>query len=142
MLHTYSLTTALSSAFGSGKRVLFRCGDKFTGSYHIAATTNKATIGAYGGCQNTTANRPVLQNSSGITLAFNNQTPPAGVPTDIRVADLDFEDGTTTATAITNWVQSGHGSNARLTLYNLKCEALKYCYETDDATESGVIQST
>src|SRR5262249_43152757 len=70
LLQTYSINTALGSAFGSGKRVLFRCGDRFSGGYTIGSSVTKASIGAYGGCGKSTANRPLFPKSSGTTLSF------------------------------------------------------------------------
>jgi len=132
-LQTYSLNTALSSAFGSNRRVLFRCGDKFSGSYTIGAGTNKASIGAYGGCENSTANRPIFQNSGGTTIQFipNN-------PTDIRIADIDFEDGTKSAQAIGN---GGGLGETQIALYNLNCNGMAGCYFMNQATQSGIISS-
>jgi hypothetical protein len=132
-LQTYSITTALNAAFGSGKRVLFRCGDKFIGNYGIGAGVNKASIGAYGGCEGTSADRPVFQNSSGDTISF---TP--NKPTDIRIADIDFEDGTKTAQAIAN---GGGLGEVQITLYNLNCSGMAACFYMNQATQSGIIQS-
>jgi hypothetical protein len=134
-LQTYILGTALSSAFGSGKRVLFRCGDKFTGRYTIGANVSKASIGAYGGCENSTSNRPVFQNSSaGVqTISFTPNN-----PTDIRIADIDFEDGTRSASAIGN---GGGLGETQITLYNLDCNGMNACYGMNQATQSGIIAS-
>src|SRR5262249_61126450 len=46
LLQTYSINTALGSAFGSGKRVLFRCGDRFSGGYTNGASGTKGSTGA------------------------------------------------------------------------------------------------
>jgi len=134
LLQTNSISTALGSAFGSNRRVLFRCGDRFNGSYGIGSNVNKASIGAYGGCENSTSNRPVFQNSGGYTITFmpNN-------PTDIRIADIDFEDGTRSATAITN---GGGLGETQITLYNLNCNGMDGCFYMNQATQSGLIQST
>jgi len=141
VLQQSNIGTVLSSKLASGKRVLLKCGDTFTGGGSIAAATTKATLGAYGGCENTATNRPVLSNPGGTTLQFNEQTPPT-VPTDIRITDLDFEDGTGTGQATYPYVQSGYGLTVQLTFYNLKCAGAKWCWQTSNATESGVIQST
>jgi hypothetical protein len=137
-----NMGSALSAAFGSGKRVLFHCGDSFTGSFAIIASINKATIGAYGGCENTSTNRPIFQNSSGMTLQFNNAV--GSVPTDIRVTDIDFEDGTHSATATGTFVQGGSSAalgDLQIVFYNLNCSGLLGCYLMADATQSGIIQS-
>lgn len=131
-----NLGTALTSAFGNGKRVLFKCGDTFNGAFTFPTFT-KATIGAYGGCENTLTSRPIFQNSSGTTLQFNQTT--AITNTDLRLTDIDFEDGTTSAKATGN---GGGLGGTQITFYNLKCIALQYCYTMNQATQSGVIAST
>jgi hypothetical protein len=137
-----NMGTALSSAFGSGKRVLFRCGDTFTGSYGINATVNKASIGAYGSCVNGTSGRPIFQNSGGTTLNFDNNST-STYPTDIRVTDIDFEDGTQSITAIGNYVGGGDKwGNVQITLYNLNCGGAAQCFQLNNATQSGMIAST
>jgi hypothetical protein len=135
------LGAALSAGLGSGKRVLFRCGDRFAGRYGISAAVNKASIGAYGSCVNSSSGRPIFRNSGGVTLNFNDNSS-ATVPTDIRVADIDFEDGTESITAISNYVQSGSRlGNTQIVLYNLNCGGAAQCYMLNNATQSGVIQS-
>src|SRR5262249_8320524 len=101
-----NLGTALSGSFGSGRQVLFRCGDTFTGSYGISASVSKASIGAYGSCVGSSTGRPVFKHSGGVTLSFNDDSSTT-VPTDIRVADIDFEDGTESTTVISNYVIGG-----------------------------------
>jgi len=140
-----NMGSALSAAFGSGKRVLFKCGDTFTGSYSIHGTVNKASIGAYGGCENTTTNRPVFQNSGGTTLTFYNDA--ATLPTDIRITDLDFEDGTQSASATMNTASMCGASqcpfgNLQTTMYNLNCNGHSQCFFIGNAGESGLIAST
>ena len=134
LLQTQDIGHALDSAFGSNRRVLFHCGDKFTGSYTASAGVNRASIGAYGGCEGSSANRPVFQNSSGNTLTL---TP--GNPTDIRIADIDFEDGTLSAQAIANGAGLGE---TQITFYNLACNGMNACYYLNQATQSALIQST
>ena len=134
LLQTQDIGHALDSGFGSNRRVLFHCGDKFTGSYTASAGVNRASIGAYGGCEGSSTNRPVFQNSSGSTLSL---TP--GNPTDIRIADIDFEDGTLSAQAIGNGTGLGE---TQITLYNLSCNGMNACYYLSQATQSGLIQST
>jgi hypothetical protein len=94
----------------------------------------RASIGAYGGCEGTSANRPVFHNSAGATLTFA-----ANNPTDIRIADIDFEDGSGSAQAIAT---SGGLGETQITLYNLACNGMNACYYMDQATQSGLIQSS
>jgi hypothetical protein len=54
-LATSSFNTALGSAYmGNGKRVLFKCGDTFSGNYAGLKAT-RWSVGAYGSCQGTEA---------------------------------------------------------------------------------------
>jgi hypothetical protein len=78
-----SFVTAISTYGGTGKRVLFKCGDTFTGDNAIISAT-KMSIGAYGSCPGTQTNRPVLSDTgtTGILTISG---------TDERVADLDLE---------------------------------------------------
>ena len=134
LLQSSNIGGALSSAFGSNRRVLFRCGDKFTGSYTISSGVSKASIGAFGGCEGAASNRPIFQNSSGNTISLT-----ANNPTDIRIADIDFEDGSGTAQAIAT---TGGLGETQITLYNLNCNGMNACFNMDQATQSGLIQST
>jgi hypothetical protein len=129
-----SIANPLDSEFGSNRRVLFRCGDTFSGDYTIASEVIRASIGAYGGCEGSTSERPIFHNSVGntLTLAANN-------PTDIRITDIDFEDGRSSAQAIAN---SGGLGETQITLANLNCNGMNACYYMNQATQSGLIQSS
>jgi hypothetical protein len=65
VLSASSIQAALSSAYGNGKRLLFKCGDTFTGDNggNDNLTATQWAIGAYGGCQDTQTNRPIFSNS-------------------------------------------------------------------------------
>jgi len=129
-----NIVVPLSSVFGSNLRVLFHCGETFSGSYTISSGVTRASIGAYGGCEGTSANRPVFQNSTGNTLSFA-----ADNPTDIRIADIDFEDGSGSAQAIAN---TGGLGETQITLLNLNCNGMNACYSMNQATQSGLIESS
>src|SRR5262249_43075647 len=105
VLRQSNIGSAFAAAFGPNRRVLFKCGDIFSGSYSINASVQRASIGAYGPCVNTSMGRPIFRNSSGTTIVFDDNST-SSVPTDIRIADIDFEDGTESITAIGNYVQS------------------------------------
>src|SRR5882762_1809243 len=62
VLNTSSFNTALAK-LGSGKRVLFKCGDTFSGDN---ATLDGTTwsVGAYGGCEGTQTGRPIFNDTS------------------------------------------------------------------------------
>jgi hypothetical protein len=129
-----TLSGALAS-FGSNKRVLLKCGDTFTGGYNIPDNAIKGSIGAYGGCENTTTSRPILSNSSGFTIRLYNIN---FSPTDIRFADLDFTDGGSCANAISG--PQGAGQK-EITIYNSRstCQLGGFAFSTP--TETGIIQS-
>jgi hypothetical protein len=72
-LSTIQNIFANSSYWGNGKRVLLKCGDTFTSSTNDTGnlTITKYALGAYGGCQDTTTNRPIISNNGGsYTYAF------------------------------------------------------------------------
>ena len=57
-------TRRLGSAhFGSGKRVLFRCGDTFSGD-NATLNGDDGSIGAYGGCEGTQTSQPIFSDTS------------------------------------------------------------------------------
>jgi hypothetical protein len=83
VLQTSSFSTATGSSYvGAGKRVLFHCGDSFSGGGSMVSGA-KWSIGAYGGCEGTQTNRPIV---TGGGVNINMQATGDG-----RVADLDFE---------------------------------------------------
>jgi len=69
VLRSASFNTALGS-LGSGKRVLFKCGDTFTGD-NATLNGTKWSVGAYGGCEGTQTNRPIFNDTSSVTPTFD-----------------------------------------------------------------------
>lgn len=122
-----NMGTALTNNFAANHRVLFKCGDTFTGNFSTPSNQANTSIGAYGGCENTTANRPIFQNSTGHTITVNSN--------DLRIADIDFEDGTKVAGAVIGETVS------QMTLYNLNCNGYSNCYATFESTQSGIVAS-
>ena len=87
VLSTSSFNTALGSAyFGSGKRVLFKCGDTFSGD-NVTLTATTASIGAYGGCQGTQTSQPIFKDTAGSGANQLDISPNSG---DLRIADIYF----------------------------------------------------
>src|ERR1700678_466904 len=83
VLETSSFTTATASShIGAGKRVLFHCGDTFSGNGSMVSGA-KWSIGAYGGCEGTQTNRPIV-TGGGVNVSMQ-------ATGDGRIADLDFE---------------------------------------------------
>jgi Putative Ig domain len=138
VLQTSSISSALGSAFGSGKRVLFKCGDTFSGGYTVAAGSSGWSIGAYGTCVNTSSGRPIFSiGSGGSSLTLNSSNTTAG-PVDGRISDIDFEGHGSGLVAIT----TGGGFNVQqVTLYNLYANGLTSSYYMSGGTQNGIVQS-
>ena len=125
--------TALSAQFASNKRVLFKCGDTFSGGYTIGAGSSTWSIGAYGGCENTASGRPVF----GGGLSMNSSNTTVG-PIDGRISDIDFEGGGSGLVAVT----TNAGFNVQqITLYNLYANGLQSGYYLSGGSQTGLIQS-
>jgi hypothetical protein len=134
-LHTSSFNTALGSAhFGSGKRVLLKCGDTFTGD---DATLSGVTwsVGAYGGCEGTQTNRPILRDSSTV----GQLTIAAASTGDGRIADLDLEGNGTAGYAVEQG--SGNGITYQITMSNLYSNGNDANYAWGQGAQWGIVGS-
>jgi hypothetical protein len=134
ILHTSSFNTALGSHLGSGKRVLFKCGDTFTGDNATLSGTTWS-VGAYGGCEGTQTNRPALRDagtSGQLTVAMT-----AG---DGRITDLDLEGNGTAAYAV---AANAGGSSVpyQITLDNLYSNGNDAAYAYSQGAQWGIIDS-
>jgi len=135
-LQTSSFNSALGS-FGGGKRVLFKCGDTFSGS-NVTLNGVGWSIGAYGGCEGTQSGRPIFSNStSSYYLAVNNT---AG---DGRVADIDFEGNGSPNLAINSlWnVAGAFRVPYQITLSNLRSNGNAASYAWAQGAQWGLIDS-
>jgi hypothetical protein len=137
VLETSSFNTALgSSYFGAGKRVLFKCGDTFSGD---GAYLNSVgwSVGAYGGCENTKSNRPIFKDpGSNGALIVGYQ---AG---DGRIADIDFEGAGTGSAAVTTYGYApGLPINYQITLYNLNSNGNSSSYTWAQGAQWGLVDS-
>jgi hypothetical protein len=132
-LHTSSFNTALGS-LGSGKRVLFKCGDTFTGDNATLSGTTWS-VGAYGGCAGTQSNRPILRDSGTV-----GQLTVAMTAGDGRIADLDLEGNGTAAYAVET---AGGGSSVpyQITLDNLYSNGNNSSYAYSQGAQWGIIES-
>jgi hypothetical protein len=138
VLRSADIGAALGFAFGSGRRVLFKCGDRFSGSYTIESAATTWSIGAYGGCEDTTRDRPVFSVPGGGTSiglqSFNTLNGPA----DGRIADIDFEGAGQGLVAVTTTT----GFNlSQITLYNLYARGLASAYYVSGGTQIGIVGS-
>ena len=137
VLKQSNVGSALSAQFGSNKRVLFKCGDTFTGGYTVAAGASTWSIGAYGGCENTQSGRPIFRNTGGNTLSLNSSNTAVG-PIDGRISDIDFEGGGSGLVA----VSTTSGFNVKqITLYNLYANGLHSAYYLSGGSQTGIVQS-
>jgi hypothetical protein len=134
-LHTSSFNTALgSSHLSSGKRVLFKCGDRFTGDGATLAGITWS-VGAYGGCEGTQTNRPILSDSgSGGELYVSVKSG------DGRIADLDLEGNGRGLVAMAVLA----GTNVvpyQLTFSNLLSNGNHASYYTPQGHQVGIVNS-
>jgi hypothetical protein len=134
-LQSPSFNTALGSTYmGSSKRVLFKCGDTFTGdNASLSGTT--WSVGAYGGCEGTQSNRPILRDSgtSGELLV-------ATTAGDGRIADLDLEGNGTAAYAV-GTLGSATLIPYQITLSNLYSNGNNSSYSWSQGAQWAVVDS-
>lgn len=127
-----SFNTALSGS-RSGKRVLFKCGDTFTGdNYSLAGV--KARVGAYGGCQGTQTNRPIFSDP-----LTNDAIDIAGASGDVVISDIDFHGNGTANGAIGepqgDFLKIGY----QITLYNLNATGTSGAFSYAQGAQWGLI---
>jgi hypothetical protein len=135
VLSSSSFNTALSSGhFGSGKRVLFKCGDSFSGDNATLSGVGWS-VGAYGGCEGTESNRPVMRDSGS-----SGQFTVVGTAGDGRVADLDFEGNGSAGYAVAS-TQGGPSIPYQITLVNLYSNGNQASYVWDQGAQWGLIES-
>lgn len=134
VLQTADIETALRAGYGNGKRLLFKCGDTFTGNTTSDnLTAVKWSIGAYGGCENTETNRPIFKNSgAGFVFQF-------GVANgDGRLSDFDCEGNFSEAGACI-WANT-IGVMYQDTIYNAYSNGEARSYNWAQCSQCGVVQ--
>lgn len=126
-LTTSSLATATGSTYwASGKLLLFKCGDTFTGNSASPALTT-ARMGAYGTCQNQSTGRP--QFTGGTILTIHEPS------TDVAMSDLDLETtGNTQGTAVQS-TNSYQNPTLQLTWYNIKVNGYESSYAVGNCSQ-------
>ena len=135
VLRTSSFNTALSSPhFGSGKRVMFKCGDTFSGD-NATLSGKTWSVGAYGACQGTQNNRPIMRDSGS-----NGQFSVSGTAGDGRIADLEFEGNGSGAHAVAS-TQGGSAIPYQITLWNLYSTGNRSSYVWAQGAQWGLIES-
>jgi hypothetical protein len=127
VVRSSSAGSVVNSAL-NGQQILFKCGDTFSSGATFGGTT--FSIGAYGGCQGTTSNRPIMSGGNGFTVS-------TGTVVDGRVADLDFEgNGSGYAISTTNG-----NPNGPVTLYNLLSHNNNTSFYWAQGTQWGLVDS-
>lgn len=130
-----SFSTPLPASL-SGKRVLFHCGDTFTGD-NVTLSGVKWSVGAYGGCEGTQTNRPIFNDTgSNYQVAIN---PSAG---DGRIADIDFEGNGKAAGAVSMAAAPTQPIPYQITLSNLNSNGNAAGYYWAQGAQWGLIGST
>jgi len=138
-LSTSSFNTALgSSHFGSGKRVLFRCGDTFSGDNATLSGTTWS-VGAYGGCEGTQTNQPVFNDSAGTGNSQLSISPNAG---DGRISDIYFNGNGTGGGAVSTIAFVTQNIPYQITMWNLQSTGNKSSYVSSQSAQWGLIGST
>jgi len=125
VLNTSSAGTALNGS-RSGKRTLFKCGDTFTGGASLSGVT--WSVGAYGGCQDTQSNRPIMRGTFNVNMQSTG---------DGRIADLNFEStGGSAVLSNSNYDYIPY----QITLYNLLSNGNNTSFYTAQGAQWGYIQ--
>ena len=131
VLRTSSFSTALSNS-QTGKRVLFNCGDTFTGN-NAVVTGQKFSVGAYGSCVGTTNKRPILSDSGSsgeISLGSGSSADYDG-----RFSDLDLEGNGNGGTAFKN---SSGTYPYQIVLNNIRSNGNKATFYNFNASQYGL----
>ena len=137
VIHTSSFNTALTK-LGSGKRVLFKCGDAFTGDN---ASLNGTTwsVGAYGACEGTQTNQPVFNDTArtgGYQLVIDAN---AG---DGRISDIYFNGNGTGGGAVSTIAFVTQNIPYQITMWNLQSTGNAAGYYWAQGSQWGLIGST
>src|SRR5882762_10406779 len=115
VLNTSSFNKALAK-LASGKRVLFKCGDTFTGD---GATLDGTTwsVGAYGGCEGAQTSQPIFNDDAGTGNYQLNISPNAG---DGRISDIYFNGNGSAGGAVSMAAGPTQAIPYQVTLWNLQ----------------------
>ena len=138
-LNSSSFNTALGSAYsGSGKRVLFKCGDTFSGDNATLSGTTWS-VGAYGGCEGTQTNQPVFNDTAGTGNSQLSISPNAG---DGRISDIYFNGNGTGGGAVSTIAFVTQNIPYQITMWNLQSTGNRTSYASSQSAQWGLIGST
>lgn len=141
VLNQASYSTALGgSAFGNGKRVLFKCADTFTSSSGVFLNAVKWLIGAFGGCENTLTNRPIFSTTGSTSIVFTASS--SSAVGDGRIADIDFNGNNAGNIPVLQQGSSTSLVGYQITLYNLNSRNTDGLMQVGLMAQFGLIGST
>jgi hypothetical protein len=128
----------------TNKRLLYRCGETFTGDSE-APSGSGWTIGAFpplgqsGSCAETKTNRPVFSDTiGGSTYTINT----ASVLTNIRITDIDFEGNVGGAIQQFTYVLSIPTPSSQMTLNNINTNGHASTVLIGQANQTGIINGS
>ncbi|HEY1312617.1 MAG TPA: hypothetical protein VGE92_02010, partial [Steroidobacteraceae bacterium] len=128
-----SFVSALRSSL-SGQRVLFKCGDTFTGDNAVVQGIT-FSVGAYGSCVGTTSGRPIFSDSGStgeISIGSG-----SGATYDGRISDLDLEGNSSGYVGV---AAGGSYNYYQITLNNLLSHGNTTNYDYYNDTQWGLIE--
>lgn len=138
---TSALATAIAH-LGNNTRLLFHCGETYTGNFVTFSGPVKFQIGAYGGCENTQTNRPIFNytGAAGSPLFFIGSG--TSYPSDGRITDIDMQSPTLFAmqVCITIGAVFAH-IPTQITMNNLKCAGAQANYYWVGGAQMGLLNS-
>ena len=132
-----SFNTALAK-LGTGKRVLFKCGDTFTGD-NATLNGTKWSVGAYGGCEGTQSNQPIFNDTAGTGNYQVDISPNAG---DGRISDIYFNGNGSAGGAVAMAAGPTQSIPVQITLWNLQSTGNSAGYYWAQGAQWGLIGST
>jgi hypothetical protein len=134
-LNSSNFNTALGSAMGSGKRVLFKCGDTFSGD-NATLSGKTWSVGAYGSCEGTRSNRPIFNDT-----ASNYQLVVSAGAGDGRIADIAFAGNGQAAGAVSMPAGPTQSIPYQITMSNLTSSGNSAGYYWAQGAQWGLIDS-
>jgi hypothetical protein len=137
VLNTSSFNKALAK-LGSGKRVLFKCGDTFTGD-NVTLNGTTWSVGAYGGCQGTQTSQPIFNDTAATGNYQLDISPGAG---DGRISDIYFNGNNSGGGAVSMAAGPTQAIPYQITLWNLQSTGNAAGYYWAQGTQWGLIGST
>ena len=137
VLHSSSFNKALAK-LGSGKRVLFKCGDTFTGD-NATLNGTKWSLGAYGGCQGKQTSQPIFDDTAATGNYQLDISPGAG---DGRISDIYFNGNSSGGGAVSMAAGPTQAIPYQITLWNLQSTGNAAGYYWAQGAQWGLIGST